>query len=143
MTDNRPPAAAQDSAAKNATEAPKAAPAPSSSSNLGARSSELPAKDKYRVRVERVLEQNLWELYLALPQASREAFKAKGEAAAAALRSAMESKSVRPAQVLAPVHRWLKTIPHVNPYFLEQEAKIKTDLVMALVDERRKEEGLE
>ena len=94
-------------------------------------------------KVERILEQNLWDLYFALPQGSREKFKAEGENAAATLRAAIEGKKVKPNQVLNAVHKWLKTIPRVNPYFLEQEAKIKTDQVMALVHERRKEEGLE
>lgn len=100
-------------------------------------------KDKYRVRVERALEQNLWDLYFALPQGAREKFKVEGETAAAALRGAIESKRVKPNVILYAVHKWLRTIPKVNPYFLEQEAKIKTDKIMDLVKERRKEEGLE
>lgn len=119
-------------ATKEAAPAPKQAVAPAPEQ-----------KDKYRVRVERVLEQNLWDLYFALPQGTREKFKAEGESAAVSLRAAIESKRVKPNQVLKPVLRWLKTIPRVNPFFLEQEAKIKTDQVMALVQERRKEEGLE
>jgi len=46
---------------------------------------------------------------------------------------------VKPRAVLHAVNKWLKAIPKVNPYFLEQEAKIKTDQVMSLVEERRKE----
>lgn len=125
----------------------EAAPAPAKETAPAAKAAAVPAmpeqKDKYRVRVERVLEQNLWDLYFALPQGAREKFKAQGEAAAAALRTAIESKRVKPSQVLKPVLKWLKTIPKVNPYFLEQEAKIKTDQIMALVEERKKEEGLE
>ncbi|MEY4744569.1 MAG: hypothetical protein RL272_514 [Candidatus Parcubacteria bacterium] len=118
-------------------------PAPPAS--VAAKRPEAPpeAKDKYRVRVERALEQNLWDLYFALPQGVREKFKEEGETAAAALRAAIETKRVRPSTVLHAVNRWLKTIPKVNPYFLEQEAKIKTDKIMELVKERRKEEGLE
>lgn len=130
--DVRVDAAPAASAAKEAAPAPKQAVAPAPDT-----------KDKYRIRVERVLEQNLWDLYFALPQGTREKFKAEGEAAAASLRAAIESKRVKPSQVLRPVLRWLKTIPRVNPFFLEQEAKIKTDQVMELVQERRKEEGLE
>lgn len=123
---------------------PAAETAPAAPKAAVARQSAAPeAKDKYRVRVERALEQNLWDLYFALPQGAREKFKEEGEAAAAALRDAIESKSVKPSMVLKPVLRWLKTIPNVNPYFLEQEAKIKTDKVMNLVKERRQEEGLE
>lgn len=124
---------------------PQAERAPSDPAPAAARRAEAPAdaKDKYRVRVERALEQNLWDLYFALPQGAREKFKAEGEAAAAALRAAIERKNVKPNAVLHAVNRWLRTIPKVNPYFLEQEAKIKTDKIMELVKERRKEEGLE
>ena len=123
---------------------PEQAPAPVATAKTSAKADAAPQeKDKYRVKVERILEQNLWDLYFALPQGSREKFKAEGEKAAATLRAAIEGKKVKPNQVLGAVHKWLKTIPRVNPYFLEQEAKIKTDQVMDLVAERRKEEGLE
>lgn len=120
-------------AAEERSPAPKAAAA-------AAKPDAAPAdKDKYRVKVERILEENLWDLYFALPAGSREKFKAEGEQAAAALRSAIEMKKTKPRVVLNAVNKWLKTIPKVNPYFLEQEAKIKTDQVMRLIDDRRKE----
>ncbi len=121
---------------------PERAPAAAAPSAPKRAEAPADAKDKYRVRVERALEQNLWDLYFALPQGAREKFKAEGEAAAAALRTAIEKKNVKPNAVLHAVNRWLKTIPKVNPYFLEQEAKIKTDKIMDLVKERRAEEGL-
>lgn len=116
-------------------------PAPQATAATSAKPEATPdLKDKYRVKVERILEQNLWDMYFALPAGSREKFKAEGENAAAALRAAIETKKVKPRIVLNAVHKWLKTIPKVNPYFLEQEAKIKTDQVMGLVAERRKED---
>ena len=116
-------------------------PAPVATARTSAKPEAAPQeKDKYRVKVERILEQNLWDLYFALPQGAREKFKAEGEAAAAKLRAAIETKKVKPNTIVAAVHKWLRTIPRVNPYFLEQEAKIKTDQVMNLVEERRKEE---
>lgn len=125
-------------------EKPESSPAPQATAASSAKPEAAPQeKDKYRVKVERILEQNLWDLYFALPQGSRERFKTEGETAAAKLRAAIETKKVKPNVVLGAVHKWLKTIPRVNPYFLEQEAKIKTDQVMSLVQERRKEEGLE
>ncbi len=125
--------------------APEPERAPAAPAPAAAKRPEAPPdpKDKYRIRVERALEQNLWDLYFALPPGAREKFKTEGEAAAADLRVAIEKKSVRPNAVLHAVHRWLRSIPKVNPYFLEQEAKIKTDKIMDLVKERRKEEGLE
>jgi len=121
-------------------EAAEQAPAPRAAAAAAKPEAAPVEKDKYRVKVERILEENLWDLYFALPAGSREAFKAEGENAAAALRAAIETKKVKPRVVLSAVNKWLKTIPRVNPYFLEQEAKIKTDQVMNLVEERRKED---
>ena len=39
---------------------------------------------------------------------------------------------VKVKRVLELIYEWLKTIPGVNKFFLEQEAKIKTDEIMEL-----------
>ncbi|MFA6603319.1 MAG: hypothetical protein WCT10_00585 [Patescibacteria group bacterium] len=97
------------------------------------------AKDTYHIRVERVLEENLVEVYLAMPPAARARFKAEGEATALRLRSLIEQTKIRAKDVLKLILQWLKMIPGVNRYFLEQEAKIKTDKILLLAQEHQKE----
>lgn len=89
-------------------------------------------KDPVRMKVERILEDNLWDLYRTLPQGSRAKFKEQGEALAATLRGSLDLPKFRADDAYTAVAKWLKTIPRVNPYFLQQEAKIKTDRYVKL-----------
>ena len=81
-------------------------------------------------------------VFLSLAAGAREKFKAEGERVAVQIRGMIESKKVQPTKALKPIRTWLKHIPHVNGYFLEQEAKIKVDKVIRLVEERKLEEGI-
>jgi len=101
------------------------------------------AKDAYHIRVERILEDNLLDVYLAMPPAVRIRFKSEGEATALKLRAMIERAKIKAKDVLLLVLKWLKMIPHVNRYFLEQEAKIKTDKIMLLAKERQQERASE
>lgn len=99
-----------------------------------------PAKDEYMVKVERVLEDNLWTVYAGLTPDLRERFRAKGEETAIKIRSLMDKAKVRGGEVLKIIREWLKMIPGVSAFFLEQEAKIKTDKIIQLAAEHKKEQ---
>ena len=102
-----------------------------------------PAKDAYHQRVERVLEDGLSDKYLKLPKEKRQEFKVEGERVAVQLRQMIDSTKIKVKEVMNLIINWLKTIPGVSRWFLEQEAKIKADKVILLAEERRKEkEGL-
>lgn len=90
----------------------------------------VPTKDQELQMVERVLEKGLLNTYLEMPPAERERFKTAGEQTATQLRALFEKKGVRPRQIHDPIVTWLKTIPKVNHYYLDQAAKIKTDGVL-------------
>ncbi len=96
-------------------------------------------KDPYLMKVERILEDNLLEVYLSMPPASRARFKAAGEATAMKIWALVERSKIKAKSVLKLIWDWLKLIPGVSRYFLEQEAKIKTDKIIQLAEERRKE----
>jgi hypothetical protein len=99
-----------------------------------------PTKDKYHIRVERVLEDGLVDEYLALPPDKRRQFKQEGERVAVRVREMMEQSKVKVKEVLKLILGWLRIIPKPNKWFLEQEAKIKTDRIMALAEEKRNED---
>ena len=102
-----------------------------------------PAKDAYHQRVERVLEDGLSDIYLKLPKEKRQEFKVEGERVAVQLRQMIDSTKIKVKEVMNLIMNWLKMIPGVSRWFLEQEAKIKADKVILLAEERRKEkEGL-
>jgi hypothetical protein len=107
-------------------ELPAAAPAPAPVAVA------VIAKDAYRMKIERVLENGLVEIYVALPPDRRQAFKLKGEETAAALRAMLDQTKINFGKVLDLIRAWLKIIPRVNRYFLEQEAKIKADKIFML-----------
>lgn len=100
-------------------------------------------KDPELMKVERILEENLGDVFFSLTPEQRARFKAKGEETALTLRQMVESAKVNARKVLQLIRAWLKLIPGVNKYFLEQEAKIKTDKIMLLSEEKKKEKELQ
>lgn len=95
------------------------------------------AKDATLIKVERVLEDNLSDIYFELPEPARAAFKAEGEKTASMIRTLIDTSKITAKTVLDLVRKWLKLIPHVNKYFLQQESKIKTDRIMAMAEKQK------
>jgi len=89
-------------------------------------------KDPVTFEVENILEDGLKELYVKLPEDVKPVFKKKGEETARAISQMIKSATVKLGEVMKLVLSWLKLIPRVNRFFLEQEAKIKTDRIMGL-----------
>lgn len=98
-------------------------------------------KDEVTMEVEKILEDGLGPFYASLPEHARPLFRQKGEQAATEISSMVRSLHVQVKRVLELIYIWLKTIPGVNKFFLEQEAKIKTDRIVQLVEERKKDLG--
>jgi hypothetical protein len=88
------------------------------------------AKDWKVAEIEGLLSEDLRDLYKAMPPAKQKAFRERGEKLAAEI--ARELPRAKPEQVFKQVRSWLKMIPATNPYYLEQEAKIKTDRLFLL-----------
>lgn len=88
--------------------------------------------DPYLAKVERVLEDNLWDVYVSLPERARAVFKQKGEETATAIRALVAKSHVRASRIHDLIHKWLSKIPNVNEFFLLQESKIKTDTFVQL-----------
>ena len=77
-----------------------------------------PDKDEYHVKLERLLEDDLVDIYVSMPPQARQKFKEAGEETAVKLRQMLET----PKLVFKAVHdlivKWLRMIPRVNRYFL-------------------------
>ncbi len=95
-------------------------------------------KDPTLKRVEEILEAGLAETYFSLPPAVRPKFKAKGEEVARAVQTMITSATLQAKKVVRLLVAWLRVIPHVNRFFLEQEAKIKTDRIVEYAEQERK-----
>lgn len=89
-------------------------------------------------QVEGLLADGLQSLYLSLPESGRAAFKRNGEAVAQKITDMIIIGKVKVKEVWKLIGEWLRVVPGVNRYFLEQEIKIKTDRIMMFAESSAK-----
>ena len=90
--------------------------------------------DAFQKEVENVLTENIAEIYKQLPQDRKAVFKQKGEKVAQQITAMIKGGILQIKKILKLIREWLLIIPGVNKYFLEQEAKIKTDKIQQLYE---------
>ncbi len=110
--------------------APKS-PIPTPSSPLS------PQEEEVRV-IEQLLQEGLEETYWQLPPALQTKFREQGEKTAQKIERLLRHVHVNIMKILKLIRKWLSIIPNVNTFFLEQEAKIKTDKITAQHNERNR-----
>ena len=93
-------------------------------------------KNEMLLAIERILEEELGEMYWQLPEKTQKEIRDEGERTAKKLASIIDSIRISAGKILRVIWKWLATIPNVNHFFLEQAAKIKTDKIVALHKER-------
>ena len=91
-----------------------------------------PPRDEITVRVEKILEEGLTDSFRRLSPVARQEFKMKGEQTAAQIRELLKAAHVKVKKIFRLILDWLRMLPGINRFFLEQEAKIKTDRIVAL-----------
>ncbi len=94
-------------------------------------------KDELTREIEEVLSEDLGDMYKNLPPEKKEAFKQEGEKTASLIRQMIDKGKFHGRKALSLIIRWLKMIPGVNQFFLEQESKIKADKLNALAEEQK------
>ncbi len=94
----------------------------------------LPVKDAVMVKIEKIMEEGLNDSYQRLSPVAKQEFKLKGEQAASQIRELLKSAHIKVKKILRLILDWLRILPGINHFFLEQEAKIKTDKIIALKD---------
>lgn len=75
---------------------------------------------------------------MSLPEARRAAFKATGEVVANKITDMIIYGKAKVKEVWKLIGEWLRVVPGVNKYFLEQEIKIKTDKIMMFAESSAK-----
>lgn len=95
--------------------------------------SALEEKSEFLIQVENILSGNLGDAYMRMEGSLRERFKQKGEEVARKIEAAVASGKARIKQIVLWIKEWLKMVPGVNRFFLEQEAKIKGDKILAML----------
>ncbi len=96
-----------------------------------------PPKSQSLVKIEKILEEDLEDFYFSMPSEQQKVFKEKGEETASAVEKMIRAGRVVAGKILKLIRAWLKLIPGVNKFFLEQEAKIKTDKIVNMAERDR------
>ncbi|MFA6553335.1 MAG: hypothetical protein WCT27_02825 [Patescibacteria group bacterium] len=96
-------------------------------------------KSEEESRVEAILSDHLEEIFMQMNPAEQAAFQKKGEETATAIAKLLQDAKVKVKSILDLIRDWLRMIPGVNKFFLEQEAKIKADRIIALHEQKHKD----
>ncbi len=92
----------------------------------------LAVKDKVITQIEEIMSEDLTDAFLKLPADKQQEFKQKGEEAAGMIKELLTAVKINAKKIFEILRAWMKLIPGVNRFFLEQEAKIKTDKILRL-----------
>ncbi len=88
--------------------------------------------DKVAEDVQKILESGLDEALAPMPEDAKQRFMQKGKEIGALIADMVRQYKVEVKRVFTLLKDWLTSIPGVNRFFLEQEAKIKTDSILEL-----------
>lgn len=92
-------------------------------------------KSPLQVKYEELMADGLETAYVTMTPAQQEKFRKKGEEVAKVIEDLTIRLKLTARRVLHLLRSWLKLIPGVNKFFLEQETKLKTDEIMKLARE--------
>lgn len=90
------------------------------------------AKSLEREEIEKVLAENVMQVYQMLTPKEQEQFRKAGEEAVGKIEILVTQFRATARTVLHIIRQWLLTIPRINVFFLEQESKIKTDRILKM-----------
>jgi len=85
-------------------------------------------------KVENILASGMEQAFLTMDAATQAKFKVKGEETAKKISTLMQKTKLKAKEVVNLILEWLRIIPKVNKFYIEQEAKIKTDHIMRVYD---------
>lgn len=89
-------------------------------------------KTPLQQKIEELMSEDLEKVYANMNEAQKKAFREEGEKTAGKIEKLIQHVKVKTKKILDLIRHWLKLIPGVNKFFLEQEAKIKTDRILKL-----------
>lgn len=120
-------------------DAPTTAVAPGAAAAPATEAAPAVPSDEVMVEVEKILGDGLGDYVESMPEAARMRFLTKGRDVSTQIAVMVRSLKVEIRHVVTLIRDWLLTIPGVNRYFLEQEAKIKTDRIITLARNRKED----
>ena len=107
-------------------------PAPLPAAPVDAQPVPQPADPGEVKNIESVLSQDMENAFLTMDAATQAQFKIKGEETSQKIAILMRQTGVKVKQVIILIFDWLKIIPRVNKFYIEQEAKIKAEAILKM-----------
>jgi hypothetical protein len=97
----------------------------------------LSKTDEYYFQIEKILEENLGDFFAKMTFGEQQKFKQRGEQITLEILQLTSRPHFRVRRVINLIKSWLRLIPGVNRFFLEQTAKIKADKIVATASRRQ------
>jgi hypothetical protein len=92
--------------------------------------------------VDAVLEEGLATIYATLPRENQDQFRNTGKVLVQKIEVTINQSNLKLKRLIQWLRSWLKIIPGINRFFLEQELKIKSDKIMDIAERERRERML-
>jgi hypothetical protein len=89
-------------------------------------------KNDRKKKIENILASDLKDNYLKMTSERQREFKRVGEETAVKINNLFDKTKVKVKIIINLIKNWLSLIPGINMYFIEQEAKIKSDEIMKI-----------
>jgi len=105
---------------------------PAPDGGLAGISNQQKADQVRQKEVEKIMEENIEEIFISLPPEKQSEFKLAGERTAIEISGLMEKGRATMKKIMDLIKKWLSILPGVNKFFLEQEAKIKADKIFEI-----------
>jgi hypothetical protein len=83
-----------------------------------------------------ILSDGLNDVFLSMTPKQQKKFQEEGIKTVNKINKLLSQTKIKMKRIIDLIRRWLKNIPKVNKYFLEQEAKIKTDKILNLKNDK-------
>lgn len=122
----------EESVAKSIEDEPSTSVVSDKSGGLAAESSVEAINRKREAAIDAILADGLSDVFLKMKPDKQKEFKEEGEKTVKKISQLLSEAKVKVAKVLDLVKKWLKIIPGVNKFFVEQEAKLKTDKIIRM-----------
>lgn len=89
-------------------------------------------KDALTNQIEKIMESGLVDAFKEMTPIQQQEFKVKGEQVAMQVKELLSKSKVKVKKIYELLVSWLQIIPGISRFFIQQEAKIKADKLLAL-----------
>lgn len=82
--------------------------------------------------IDVILAEGLNDIFIKMNPTQQSVFKKAGEEAVTKINQLLSETKVKVNKIVEIIRKWLKLIPGINKFFLEQEVKIKADKIFKI-----------